>query len=639
MKKILALLLTCSLVMTFSVYAYAGFTSAPRDGAAEDNIVSAEETTGDVGAPGDSAETPGDSAEAPGDSAEEPGGSEGESGGSEGESGGSESAAVEDDGIDAAITISDDGENKDREQTEGFTLDYYEGGKLDESGVSGFLFASEDPTVNFYFSELSDNKEAFFTIGGTGSHVTYEDLDASFSPLAVEWMDGIGVEAYDSAINLKDSGSEDTLEPVISAKGWTYLDIEGLLLYAEGNARSAVYSDVVGGSTVPGAGGGGGGGESQTPVVIIRDSLLETTGQSTARIDSAISVGNSGGRARGIQPQGKSLTYLYNSAIVSRTWGAFSTDSARQNLDLVAYNSLGYSSNGYGAYADTSCHLYLYGTSVIGSSDGITASNDGEIYAVDSSCALDSVQLRELMGKKASATVSATDYLEDSAGQELSCVIAGGSTAVQFHMPDQMHQGSKNTRKATLYMQGGTLRTDDAYITSELSAYNQRFSGSLIVTKSTQANVLLEGTAMESSTGVLIHSMINSDSNVNDIPDGEVAPGSDYVFRNMEAAGDIINDDYQRALRLTLDGTTLTGAIYSHTCEDWNAFSTAELEGEYILNPDGYETIWGVELTLQNGSVWNVTDTSILTGLTVGEDCVINGTVTENADGTITVEP
>ena len=571
---------------------------------------------------------------------ESAGESGGEMGGSEGESASEETdTAEEDDGIDAVISYGDEGELTDREMTEGFELEFFEGGEKSENGLSGFLFTSDDLTVNLYFSELEEDKGEFYTIGGDAANVDIEEYAELFSEQGLGWMEEIaGTDTYDSAVILKDGGSEDSAEPVISAKGWSYLNMNGLLMYVEGTARSAMYSDVVGGVTVAGPGSGGNQ-HSETPVVVIRNSLIETTGSSGSDISDAISFGNSAGRARGIQPQGKSATYLYNSAIISRTWGAYSTDSARQNLDLVSYKSLGYSSSGYGAYADTSCHLYLYGSKVLGSSDGITASNDGEIYAVNSDSKLNSAELRTIMGKNASVTVSPEDYAEgiDLGADVSESVIAGGSCAVQFHMPDQGHSGAKNTKKATLYMENGALVTSDEYLSGDVSAYSARYSGALLVTKSTQANVLLIGTEMDSSCGVLIHSMINSDSNVNDIADGDAAPGSDYVFRDMEVEGDVINDDYQRALRLTLDGTTMTGAIYSNTCEDWNEFCNAELEGEYILN-ESYETVWGVELTLENGAVWNVTEESTLTALNI-VDGTVNGTVTENADGTITVTP
>ena len=46
----------------------------------------------------------------------------------------------------------------------------------------------------------------------------------------------------------------------------------------------------------------------------------------------------------------------------------------------------------------------------------------------------------------------------------------------------------------------------------------------------------------------------------------------------------------------------------------------------------------GLSLTLTNGAVWNVTETSYLTELVVDESSTVNGVVTETADGII-VEP
>ena len=539
----------------------------------------------------------------------------------------------------SAIVLTDAGEDPAQELAEGYELTYFAGGAKTADGIGGFMFTADSNNVNLLYSELSDDTGAFYTIGGAAANLTAEDTGAPVTALAADWVARYSA-GYDSAVVLL-ADSDADCEPVISAKGYTYLTILNTLIYAEGSSRSALYSDVVGGTTVagPGAGGGGTGG-SETPVVVIAGSLLETTG--TDSVSGAISVGDSGGRARGIQPQGKSVTYMYNSAIVSHTWGAWSTDSARQALDLIAYQSLGYSQNGYGAYADTSCRLFMYGSEVLGSSDGIVASNDGEIYAVSSACETGTTELRALMARTSSTRdLSWADYFDQSyaAADVTESAIGGGNTAVQFHMPDQGGSGARNTKKATLYMQGGTLFTDESLLSGENTAYTARYAGACLVTKSTQANILLEGVTLQSYSGELFHSMINSDTNVNNIADGDEAPGTDITLRSMDARGDIVNDDYQRAVRLTLDAATLTGAIYSNTWADWNAFCEAEGLSGYILNPDGYETVWGVELTLENGAVWNVTETSVITALTVGEDCVVNGTVTDNGDGTLTVAP
>ncbi|MCD7845286.1 MAG: hypothetical protein LUG57_05455 [Oscillospiraceae bacterium] len=539
----------------------------------------------------------------------------------------------------AVIVITDEGEDETQEQTEGIDLTFFEGGGQTETGISGFLMTSDDSQAALYYSELSEDTGAFYTIGGDGVNVALDEYDVT--ELAAQWLESLGAEGFDSAVVLGDGDAADSCSPVISAKGYTYLNITNTLVLASGTARSAMYSDVVGGTTVAGPGAGGMSQGSEEPVVVITGSLLETLGGPEEQAEDTITVTSTGNRARGIQPQGKSITYLYDSAIVSHTWGAWSTDSARVSLDLVAYRSLGLSQGGYGAYADTSCHLFLYGSTVMGSSDGIVASNDGEIYAVSSDCTDDSAALRAIMSKSGDRALSWQDY-ETQEGDVLESVISGGAAAVQFHMPDQGHSGAGNTRKGTLYMNGGTLSTDESLIeggAESLDAYELNYAGACIVTKSTQANILLVGVEMESWSGVLIHSVINNDSNANNIADGDEALGSDITLQDMDVTGDIVNDDYQRAMRLVLDGTTLTGAIYSNTCEDWNALCETAFDGEYILNEDGYETVWGVELTLTNGAVWNVTETSVVAELIINDGCTVNGVITENEDGTLTVSP
>ncbi|MGM9615841.1 MAG: hypothetical protein ACI3W7_10005 [Oscillospiraceae bacterium] len=547
-----------------------------------------------------------------------------------------EASAEEDTGPKAVLVFGDDGEDIENEQTEGFELSFYDGGALTETGLRGFLFTSDSSDAALLYSEPAVEPGLTFTLGGDAANYDLADFPGSAD--AVAFLQSVGVDTADSVILLGDDQAADSCPPVISAKGWTNLTIEGVALLAEGAARSAFYSDVSGGSTVPGPGSGGAQG-SEAPVVIVSNSLLETTGGGS--IDSEISVGSSGGRARGIQPQGKSVTYLYNSAIVSRTWGAWSTDSARQGLDLVAWRSLGLSQGGYGAYADTSCHVFLYGSTLIGSSDGIVASNNGEIYVTSSDDTTNTTELRAVMNK----TTSTRDLSwEDNgaSGEPMDSVIMGGQTAIQFHMPDQGHSGAKNQTQGTLYMKGGALVTDESLINGgfdSLAAYNQHYAGACLVTKSAQTNALFCGTTMESWNGVLIHCMINSDSNVNNIADGDETIGSTVTMQDMDVAGDIVHDDYQRELYLNLDNTTLTGAIYSNTCEDWNALCEAEFDGEYILNPDGYETWWGVTVNLANGAVWNVTETSVVTDLIINDGCTVNGVITENENGTLTIAP
>ena len=548
-----------------------------------------------------------------------------------------ETAAAEDTGPKAAIVFGDEGEDIENEQTDGFTLTFYNGGGMDEAGLRGFLFTSDSSGAALLYSEPRENT-VDFAIGGDAVNIAVSDYPVSET--AAEFLASVGVDSFDSAVILGDDENADSCPPVISAKGWTNLTIDNTLILAAGAARSAFYSDVSGGSTVPGPGAGGGAQGNEVPVITISNSLLETTGGEGTT--GEISFGNSGGRARGVQPQGKSITYLYNTAIVSHTWGAWSTDSARQNLDFIAWRSLGLSQGGYGAYADTSCHVFLYGSTLIGSSDGIVASNNGEIYATSSADETVTTELRAAMGRTAGVRDLCWTDNPASADDVMESVIMGGQAAVQFHMPDQGHSGARNQTQGTLYMKGGSLVTDESLIQGGIdgiAAYNRHFAGACILTKSANFYGVLDGVTMESWSGVLIHTMINSDTNVNNIADGDETVGSDVTFMNMNVTGDIIHDDYQRELYLTLDNTTLTGAVYCNDYASWNALCEAEFDGNYILNPDGYDTWWGVTLTLSGNSVWNVTDVSVVTDLIINDGAAVNGVITENDNGTLTISP
>ncbi len=113
---------------------------------------------------------------------------------------------------------------------------------------------------------------------------------------------------------------------------------------------------------------------------------------------------------------------------------------------------------------------------------------------------------------------------------------------------------------------------------------------------------------------------------------------------------------------ITLDGSTLTGVISTSYAQHVDADGNA-IEGQFFFNKTGepidgdesntydylaarrvmntpaYNGIGMIDVTLTNGAVWNVTGTSIINSLTIGDDCTVNGTITENEDGTLTVSP
>jgi len=100
-----------------------------------------------------------------------------------------------------------------------------------------------------------------------------------------------------------------------------------------------------------------------------------------------------------------------------------------------------------------------------------------------------------------------------------------------------------------------------------------------------------------------------------------------------------------RSLDVTLDASTIDGAI-SLGQDTWEVTHFAS--GNTASQEIGYaaatelgmfcEEGYGLSLKLTNGAVWNVTETSYLTELTVDATSTVNGVITETADGFI-VEP
>lgn len=136
---------------------------------------------------------------------------------------------------------------------------------------------------------------------------------------------------------------------------------------------------------------------------------------------------------------------------------------------------------------------------------------------------------------------------------------------------------------------------------------------------------------------VLVHAVLNSDGNANLIPDGDVANPMDITIAKSDITGDIIDEDYQREMLITLDETTLTGKIDWKNVDDWNAVWGVDGTigtGDYAYD-ETYETVWGPVVTLTNGSTWVVTEPSYIKAYEVDETSQIIGTIEESGNGYI----
>ena len=394
---------------------------------------------------------------------------------------------------------------------------------------------------------------------------------------------------------------------------------------------------------------------SGTSVVVVKNSSV--TGTTTA--ETAPLTGNPGnllvaGNIRTTLALGQSQAYYINSDITSQNWAALSTDGAvpaqaegEKELSLYAYGTDAITTEGgYGAYSDLFCNLLSYGSLIQAAEIGIISGTYGRVVIgtiADGEADPD-------MAKYLTA-----DDMALQADKTLGSTILGGRNAIMIHsvnLPPYWAYEGYSQEELPLYstpvsVNSSVLKTDLAIdmgiaYDAQKQAYIDHTAGSVILVKSTNTVIDLVNSQIlpaEGGTGAILHTVYNNDTMfMNAVPDGEQYPGVVVNMTDMEVSGDVIHEDYQRDLYLNLNAATLTGAINDYDCAHWNEVAAAEGFTDYALDAS-YATAHGAYLTLTNGSVWNVTTESTLAGLDMDATSTVNGTVTENADGTVTVTP
>lgn len=394
---------------------------------------------------------------------------------------------------------------------------------------------------------------------------------------------------------------------------------------------------------------------SGTSVVVVKNSSV--TGTTTAATEPL--TGNPGnllvaGSIRTTLALGQSQAYYINSAITSQNWAALSTDGAvpaqaegEKELSLYAYGSDAITTEGgYGAYSDLFCNLYSYGSLIQAAEIGIISGTYGKVT-------VGTIADGEADPDMAAYLTEADTTLQSD--KNSGSLILGGRNAIMIHsvnLPPYWEYEGYSQEELPLYstpitVNGSTLQTDlsiDMGIAYEAQkqAYIDHTAGSVILVKSTNTVIDLVNSQIlpgEGGTGAILHTVYNNDTMfMNAVPDGDQYPGVVVNMTDMAVSGDVIHEDYQRDLHLNLDAAEITGAINGYDCDHWNEVAAAEGFTDYALDAS-YETAHGVYLTLSNGSVWNVTAESTLAGLECDASSTVNGTITENADGTITVSP
>ena len=80
-----------------------------------------------------------------------------------------------------------------------------------------------------------------------------------------------------------------------------------------------------------------------------------------------------------------------------------------------------------------------------------------------------------------------------------------------------------------------------------------------------------------------------------------------------------------RKMTVSLENAELTGKVTGQTLTGWNNYWRAQIEAiggdeedeTLVIHDETYETLWGVRMSMDAGSVWNVTGTSQLYSFTM----------------------
>ena len=412
-------------------------------------------------------------------------------------------------------------------------------------------------------------------------------------------------------------------------------------LYSEGARSTPVYMF----STAQPAG---------TSLVVV-DSEITTYTDSADIWTPPFKLLASGSRATLLMTRNNS--WFVNSAVTSNYWGAISQDS----VDAMTYviNTCGTSTDGgYGTYLTYGMKLYAsqlyggqYGAFMCGTS------------LIQTGTAADAMADEEAMSKTPDYEV-----------EEQPTIIAAPFNAIVVHnsLPnlDMVAEGNfkdaiLSTLEEDLPESVTPMAADDAFFmdpetpfgvgSGSAYFYNMNLYGSLILIRSMNADFTFDNTDARSSNGVLVQSVVTFDppsaSGYLDPGQGEEVPGIAVTFLNGEYSGDVLHQDYQRAMTVTIgEGGTLNGAIVSGTWQGWcELWSGARLME--VLREDGYATVpfesetWvadvqenlilaedeayaetenlGAAVTVAAGGTWVVTGESTLSSLTIEEGAVV----------------
>lgn len=233
------------------------------------------------------------------------------------------------------------------------------------------------------------------------------------------------------------------------------------------------------------------------------------------------------GDARTVLAMSNSRTYLYHTRIEADAWGALSTDATGGNLYLEANDcTVVVRRKGYGTYADFGAHVVINASRIDSGGDlGIIAGKARiDFDRVTGHAARNGVMIHSVMAFDPAET--------------------------------------------------GELTLKDSTFTSD---------GPVVLVKSANALIQVDGGHPSSKSGVLLEVRKNDDPNATKTQ-GRQVPGVRMTLRATKLAGDVIATDPERTTTVELAGAQLSGALKGVTLiADAHSHWTARADSQVVL--------------------------------------------------------
>ena len=330
--------------------------------------------------------------------------------------------------------------------------------------------------------------------------------------------------------------------------------------------------------------------------------------------------------------------WFLNSKATTDSWGALSYDNTEAAMYVV--NSISENtSSGYSIYDAAGCTVYVYGSRIVAPGTGITV------------CRNASLTVANLEDADETATApynGEADLMVPAATADGKSIIVGYEYPIKIHAdmsgPDSV--ASAYIKDAYLSSAAEDLVLSDGTVAEPSSStggsvgsdamnalVNEFQSGMIVEIACHNGQVVLDNCELNTRTGVIAHSFFAYDSMASGIypVDGAEYAGDAVILKNMSAQGDILHDDYMRKMIVGLENAELTGKVYGNTLTGWNNYWKDQIEAingdeddaKLVIHDEEYTTLWGVRMSVDAESVWNVTGTSQLYSLTVEDGAVI----------------